>query len=76
MRPDPLTSRQWTCHWSHITRRTADGREVRMPVWICEYPYRTILASPCTDCEGHASAAGRRIAAAALEPLPADIFVH
>ena len=54
------------CHWSHVTRRTAEGREIRTPVWICEYPYRTMLTSPCTDCEANASAA-HRTAAAALD---------
>ena len=44
------------CHWSHISRRTAAGREIRTKVWICEYPYRTMLTSPC-DCEGSAPAA-------------------
>jgi hypothetical protein len=52
MRLKRTAPRRWTCHWSEITRRTADGREVRTPVWICEYPYRTMMASPCTDCEG------------------------
>ena len=53
MRQSRLSRRRWTCHWSHVTRRTPDGREVRTPVWICEYPYRTMMSEPCRDCEGH-----------------------
>ena len=60
--------RRWTCHWSSITSRTADGREIRTPVWICEYPYRTMMASPCSDCEGCRTAAAELGMASRVRP--------
>ena len=52
MRTSPRsTDSRPACHWSQITRRTATGRQSVARVWICEYPYRTMRTSPCTDCE-------------------------
>jgi hypothetical protein len=44
-----MNPKRWPCHWSRITNRTLDGREVQTVVWICEHPYRTIRLAPC-DC--------------------------
>jgi hypothetical protein len=52
-----LTRPRSHCRWSTITRRTADGRELRTAVWICEYPYPTMMAAPC-DCERSATPGG------------------
>jgi hypothetical protein len=38
------------CHWERIVQVDADGAAVKTLVWICEYPYRTILAEPTEDC--------------------------
>ncbi len=39
----------------HAGRISAPGRPsaARTPVWVCEYPYRSIRATgPSADCEG------------------------
>jgi hypothetical protein len=45
----------WTCRWSRINGPVVDGRATSAPVWICEFPYRTMLAAPpppgsCAGC--------------------------
>jgi hypothetical protein len=45
----------WTCRWSRVSGPVIDGRAISAPVWICEFPYRTMLAAPpapgsCAGC--------------------------
>jgi hypothetical protein len=46
-----VDSRQ--CHWDWVDGPRRDGRAVRVRVWVCEFPYRTIRREgPDPDCEG------------------------
>ena len=50
-----LSQRSWVCHWGRVTGPSAHGRMVSSVVWICEYPFRTMLSKPpslddCADC--------------------------
>jgi hypothetical protein len=41
-----------TCHWTRVDGHSADGQPTTIPVWICEYPYPTMLLERPDDCEG------------------------
>jgi hypothetical protein len=42
------------CHMGQILRTGRDGTRISTPVWICEYPYRTLRtegpSDDCSDC--------------------------
>ena len=45
----------WQCRWTRVTGPAVDGRVRSTLVWICEYPYRTMMAEPpepgtCSGC--------------------------
>lgn len=45
----------WQCRWTRVTGPTIDGRVRSTLVWICEFPYRTMMAEPpepgtCAGC--------------------------
>jgi|SRR5579862_1996013 len=44
-----------SCHWERVDSPQLEGRARTVPVWICEYPYRTMRATKpsdedCEDC--------------------------
>lgn len=45
----------WHCRWTRVTGPAVNGRVRSTLVWICEYPYRTMMAEPpdpgtCAGC--------------------------
>jgi hypothetical protein len=46
---------EWHCRWTRVTGPAVNGRVRSTLVWICEYPYRTMMAEPpdpgtCAGC--------------------------
>ncbi len=50
--PKPLRIEvAWRCHWSLISGPARAGRTIQTPVWVCEYPFRTLRPlGPGLDC--------------------------
>lgn len=49
------TREDWHCRWTRVTGPVVDGRVRSTLVWLCEYPYRTMMAEPpepgsCSGC--------------------------
>jgi hypothetical protein len=40
------------CRWTRVDTMHADGHIVTQAVWICEYPYPTMLLAKPKDCDG------------------------
>lgn len=36
----------WTCRWMRVAGPVVNGQARSTLVWLCEYPYRTMLAEP------------------------------
>jgi len=45
----------WTCRWTRIAGPVVNGHARSTLVWLCEYPYRTMMIEPpepgaCAGC--------------------------
>jgi hypothetical protein len=66
-----------TCHWIRLPRRSRDGSAVEVPVFICEYPYRTMLLEKpapgeCAGCPSVPGCGDRRLTLVSIRPRMAD----
>ena len=48
----PATPPALHCHWTRVDGPLVAGHATSSAVWICEYPYPTMLLAPPDDCEG------------------------
>jgi hypothetical protein len=58
--PDDYTQAPevWSCRWTRLTGPSVDGQARSAVVWLCEFPYRTLMAEPpapgtCAGCPIH-----------------------
>jgi hypothetical protein len=64
----------WQCRWTRVSGPVINGRVSSTLVWLCEYPYRTMMTEPpepgtCGGCPVR----GETIARAAVAPR-AQVF--
>ncbi len=56
----------WTCRWTRIVGPSVNGQSQPTLVWLCEYPYRTMMAEPpepgaCAGCPALEASRRRRL---------------